>query len=409
VTVTDANVCTATASTTVTVNALPAPTISATESFGTTSNDGVICAGNSVALGTSGGTYVWSGSQTTASITVSPSSTATYTVTVTDSNNCSATATRSVTVSVPSAPVISATESFGTTVNDGIICAGNSVTLGITGGTYLWSGSQTTSSVTVSPSSTTTYTVTVTDANVCSATATRSVTVNTLPAPAISATENSGLTANDGTICFGASAVLTASGGTQFVWSTTQTSAAITVNPANNATYSVTVTDANMCSSATTSSVTVGSPVTVAISLQESSGISNNDGSICAGANATISLSGASSYLWPDGSTLASRVLTPACTKAYTVTVTNASLCTTTASVTVQVNAQPEIAQITPSSGTAGTTVVHVYGQNLSNTTGVKFNGQSGTSLTIISDTHITAVLPVSGSVTQAGGNLGLR
>ncbi|MFM8487699.1 MAG: hypothetical protein ACKOCH_15325, partial [Bacteroidota bacterium] len=113
----------------------------------------------------------------------------------------------------------------------------------------------------------------------------------------------------------------------------------------------MTVTDANMCSSATTSSVTVGSPVTVAISLQESSGISNNDGSICAGANATISLSGASSYLWPDGSALASRVLTPACTKAYTVTVTNASLCTTTASVTVQVNAQPEIAQITPSSG----------------------------------------------------------
>jgi len=225
--------------------------------------------------------------------------------------------------------------------------------------------------------------------------------VNAIPAPAISATENSGLTANDGTICFGASAVLTASGGTQFVWSTSQTSAAITVNPANNATYSVTVTDANLCSSATTRSITVGSPVTVAISLQESSGISNNDGSICAGANATISLSGASSYLWPDGSTLASRVLTPACTKAYTVTVTNASLCTTTASVTVQVNAQPEIAQITPSSGTAGTTVVHVYGQNLSNTTGVKFNGQSGTSLTIISDTHITAVLPVSGSVTQ--------
>ncbi|MFM8488844.1 MAG: hypothetical protein ACKOCH_21125, partial [Bacteroidota bacterium] len=127
-TVTDVNVCTATASTTVTVNALPAPTISATESFGTASNDGVICAGNSVTLGTTGGTYVWSGSQTTASITVSPSSTATYTVTVTDSNNCSATATRSVTVSLPSAPVMSATESFGTTVNDGIICAGNSVT-----------------------------------------------------------------------------------------------------------------------------------------------------------------------------------------------------------------------------------------------------------------------------------------
>ncbi|MFN5364352.1 MAG: T9SS type A sorting domain-containing protein [Bacteroidota bacterium] len=399
--VTDVNLCSATASTTITVNALPTPTISATESFGTTSNDGVICAGNSVTLGTTGGTYVWSGSQTTASITVSPSSTTTYTVTVTDSNNCSATATRSVTVSVPSAPVISATESFGTTVNDGIICAGNSVTLGITGGTYVWSGSQTASSITVSPASTTTYTVTVTDANICTASATRDVTVNALPTPAVSATENSGLTANDGTICFGASAILTASGGTQYIWNTTHTNAAIIVNPVNNATYSVTVTDANMCSSATTRSITVGSPVTVAISLQESSGIASNDGSICAGSNATVSLTGASSYLWPDGSTLASRVLTPACTKSYNVTVTNASLCTTTASVTVQVNAQPEITQITPSSGTAGTTVVHVYGQNLNNTTGVKFNGQSGTSLTIISDTHITAVLPVSGAVTQ--------
>lgn len=401
VTVTDVNLCSATASTTITVNALPTPTISATESFGTTSNDGIICAGNSVTLGTSGGTYVWSGSQTTSSVTVSPSSTTTYTVTVTNSNNCSATATRSVTVSVPSTPVISATESFGTTSNDGIICTGNSVTLATTGGTYVWSGAQTTASITVSPSSTTTYTVTVTDANVCSVTATRSVTVNALPSPAISVTENSGLTANDGGICFGASAVLTASGGTQFIWSTTQTSAAIIVNPVNNATYSVTVTDANMCSSATTRSITVGSPVTVAISLQESSGIANNDGSICAGSNATVSLTGASSYLWPDGSTLASRVLTPACTKSYNVTVTNASLCTTTAAVTVQVNAQPEITQITPSSGTAGTTVVHVYGQNLSNTTGIKFNGQSGTSITIISDTHVTAVMPISGSVTQ--------
>ena len=400
VTVTDANVCSATASSTVTVNALPTPAISAAESFGIATNDGIICAGNSVTLGTTGGTYVWSGSQTTASITVSPSSTETYTVTVTNSNNCSATATRPVTVNAPSTPVISATESFGTSANDGVICAGNSVTLGTAGGTYVWSGSQTTASITVSPSSTATYTVTVTDANICTATATRAVTVNALPAPVIMVTENSGNTANDGTICFGASAVLTASGGNQYVWNTNQTSAAVTVSPVNSTTFTVTVTDANVCSSATSGSISVGSPVTVGISLQESSGIASNDGSICAGSSATVSLSGATSYLWPDGSTLASRQLTPACTKTYSLTITDAGSCTTTSDVTVLVSSQPEIAQITPSSGTAGT-LVHIHGQSLGNTTGVMFNGQAGTSLNIISNTHITALLPVSGAIQQ--------
>jgi hypothetical protein len=226
------------------------------------------------------------------------------------------------------------------------------------------------------------------------------VTVNALPVSAVSVTENSGVTANDGTICFGTSAVLTASGGTQYAWSTTQNNAVITVSPVNNTAYTVTVTDANMCSSSTTRSISVGSPVTVGISLQETSGIANNDGSICAGSSATVSLSGASSYLWPDGSTLASRQLTPACTKTYNLTVTDGSSCVTTSSVTVLVNSQPEVAQITPSSGTAGT-VIHIYGQGLSNTIEVRFNGQPGTSLNIISDTHVTALMPVSGSVQQ--------
>ncbi|MDX2001931.1 MAG: T9SS type A sorting domain-containing protein [Chitinophagales bacterium] len=70
-------------------------------------------------------------------------------------------------------------------VADTTICEGNSVVLTATGGqSYLWNTSETTASITVSPTDTTQYTVTGLDLNGCSATAT--ATVNVEPTPVVS-------------------------------------------------------------------------------------------------------------------------------------------------------------------------------------------------------------------------------
>ncbi len=91
------------------------------------------CQGGSVTLTASGGTgYVWSNTSTTAAITVS--STGIYTVTVTDGNGCTNTASSSVTVNTP--PVATAS-------SNSPICAG--ATLNLYGGPdgmsfYNWAG-----------------------------------------------------------------------------------------------------------------------------------------------------------------------------------------------------------------------------------------------------------------------------
>ena len=188
-----------------------------------------ICAGGSVVLTASGGTsYLWSNAAITPAITVTIGGT--YTVTVTDANGCSNTASRTVTVnSLPTATI--------TPPGPTAICAGGSVVLTASGGTsYFWSNAAITQAITVTTGGT--YTVTVTDANGCSNTASRTVTVNSLPTATITPP---GPTA----ICAGGSVVLTASGGTSYLWSNAAITPAITVT--TGGTYTVTVTDANGC------------------------------------------------------------------------------------------------------------------------------------------------------------------
>ena len=90
--------------------------------------------------------------------------------------------------------------------------------------------------VTVCPTETTTYGVKVTDINGCVTTATVTVKVNSLPTPTIS---------GDTEICFGESTILTAIGGSNYIWSNGATTNIITVSPESTTTYGVTVTDGN--------------------------------------------------------------------------------------------------------------------------------------------------------------------
>ncbi len=324
VTVSDGT-CSATASRLVTVNANPTAGISpATVS---------ICNGAAATLTASGGgTYAWSNSGgSNAAATFSPTTSTTYTVTVTNANNCSATASRLVTVNAnPSASIQPATVA---------ICNGQSATLTASGGgTYAWSNSGgTNAAATFSPTTNTTYTVTVTNANNCSATASSLVTVNQNPTASISPSTVA--------ICNGASATLTASGGTTYAWSNSGgTNAAATFSPTTNTTYTVTVIDGNNCSATASRLVTVNSNPTASIQPATVA--------ICNGQSATLTASGGGTYAWSNsGGSNAAATFSPTTNTTYTVTVTNANNCSATASRLVTVNQNPT-ASISPATVT---------------------------------------------------------
>ncbi|MDD5570491.1 MAG: hypothetical protein PHD97_04955, partial [Bacteroidales bacterium] len=96
----DANGCTNTATSVVSVN--PAPTITiATPAY-------PVCKGSCAALTASGGaSYTWSTGATGSSVTVCPTVNTTYTVTGTDANGCTNTASTTVTINLLQKPIIS--------------------------------------------------------------------------------------------------------------------------------------------------------------------------------------------------------------------------------------------------------------------------------------------------------------
>ncbi len=225
VTVTNTNGCTAqSASVNIVVNLLP--NVSVTPSGPTT-----FCQGQSVTLTASGGNqYLWSNGSISQSINVN--TTGSYFVTVTNANNCTA-QSGAINVVVNPLPIASITASGST-----VICAGQLVNLSASSGSsYIWSNGATTQNVTVNTSGT--YTVTVTNSSSCSAvSAPIGIIVNTSPIATITP---SGST----TICTGQSVTLTASSGSQYLWSTGATSQSINATVSGN--YIVTVTNSNSC------------------------------------------------------------------------------------------------------------------------------------------------------------------
>jgi hypothetical protein len=156
------NNCTATATTTITVDET---TLSI--------NSEIICSGSSTTLtatpSVSGGTYLWSpGGETTQSITVSPNTNAVYTC-IYSLNGISTNPTIG-TVTVYQTPSVS--------VNSPTICSGSSATITAignpSGGTFLWPDGSTSNTLTVNPTTSTPYLVTYTS-NGCAATATSNV------------------------------------------------------------------------------------------------------------------------------------------------------------------------------------------------------------------------------------------
>ncbi|MDP4266883.1 MAG: gliding motility-associated C-terminal domain-containing protein [Bacteroidota bacterium] len=172
-------------------------------------------------------TYSWNTGENTATINVNPTLTTTYTVKVTE-GICYETST----------VLVSVFDTKADAGKDTSICQGNAISLkGTGGGKYKWSTSDTTSIITVNPSTTTTYTLTV-NKSICSDIDTVIVKVNTIEP----------VTSPDTTECDDVEITLLASGGVKYLWSTSDTISFIKVKPNVPTTYSVTITDINGCS-----------------------------------------------------------------------------------------------------------------------------------------------------------------
>ncbi|MDQ3191559.1 MAG: PKD domain-containing protein [Bacteroidota bacterium] len=304
---------------TVTVN--PNPTV--------TVNSETICDGQSATLtaiaSAPGGTYLWDNGQTTQSITISPNTTTNYSVVYT-LNNCPSSSV-SGTVTVNPIPTI--------IVNNETICDGQSTTLTATpspatGGSYLWDNGQTTQSITVSPSSTSNYSVVYTLNGCSSSSVSGNVTVNPIPT----------VTVNSETICDGQSTTLTATpntvggSGPAYLWDNGATTQSITVSPSSTTNYSV-VYILNGCPSlSVTGTVTVNPIPTGTI----------NSETICIGQSTTLTATTSpatnGNYLWDNGATTQSIVVSPTTTTSYSVVYTLNGCVSNSISGTVNVNPQ---------------------------------------------------------------------
>ncbi|MFZ4740433.1 MAG: gliding motility-associated C-terminal domain-containing protein [Bacteroidales bacterium] len=258
-----------------------------------------ICLGDTAIITASGAnSYIWTpGNLTTASLKLSPTLTSSYKV-IGNSLGCKDTATTIIKVNPK--PVI--------TANNPSICINDSATLIANGAlNYTWSNGILSDSIRVSPVNNTIYKVVGRDLNNCFDSTTSSVTI--LPRPTIQLTGNT-------SICLGSHAILTATGGNNYLWNTSppENTASITVSPtAALTTYTVGVTDINNCSdSASIDVYTIPLPVPT-ISLEADT--------ICKGSVTTITAGGGSSYRWNTGEITPTISVGPLNTSIYTVTI----------------------------------------------------------------------------------------
>lgn len=323
-------VCSATATSTVTVNSLPNITV----------NSPTICIGSATTLSATGAnTYTWNTAAIGATISPSPTVTTSYSVTGTNTvTGCSNEVTSTITVNSP--PTI--------TVNSATICVGTGALItanfnvsGVIANTFTFSTGVTGTNlasvgITCSPTVTTAYSVSQTDLTTgCETTATFTVTVNSLPTITVNI--------NPIPICAGVSTTLTATGANTYTWNTNAMGASISSSPTVTTNFTVTGTDINGCVDSTIAIVNVIPPPTV---------IATGSSPVCLGQ--TISLSGntvaGSTYQWsgPNGFTASSQ--NPLINNAtelnagtYTLTIISSG-CSATNTVGVVVDSIPTIA-----------------------------------------------------------------
>ncbi|MFN8415256.1 MAG: gliding motility-associated C-terminal domain-containing protein [Cytophagaceae bacterium] len=317
-TITDSKGCTATTSATITQPAAINITRVITNVTCNGGNDGMI----NITVNGGSVPYTFSWSTGATSEDIASLTAGSYTITVTDANGCSSNANYTV---IEPSPLI-----FTTSITDADCSGGTNGSISITavnGGTapytYLWSNGATTASV--SNLTIGSYSVTVTDNKGCSNSATYSI--NTPTSMIVSGVSTP-------LICNGASTAainISISGGTTpyiYSWSNGANTEDLSSLPAG--TYTVTVTDANLC--ATSRTFTIANPTPISVATTATNVLCNGGGN--GAINLTVS-GGNSPYTfaWNTGATIED--ISGLAAGNYTVTVTDATSCTANASITI--------------------------------------------------------------------------
>lgn len=329
VTVTDANGCIGTDDVHINVNS---------SNFLTADELVEICGGGDVILNASGAVaYTWSPSTylddaSSPTPLCTPLDDITYVLTATSAAGCTDVDTVVVDV-IPAA--------FLTASPDIDVCAGTSTTLFASGGvSYAWSPATYlddafSATPVCTPLADIMYVVTATTADGCSDTDT--VYVTTSPADFASASP-------DVTVCSGATAALSATGGVDYLWSPATYLDATDIpdpvcTPLSDITYFVSVTNAEGCVDVDTVHVfTTPAPIITA----------GPDTTVCFGGQIKLWCTEGVEYLWTpptylDFTTVSGPTSNPASSISYIVYVTDASGCVGSDTVDIIVNAIPDI------------------------------------------------------------------
>lgn len=310
------------------------------------------CGGNdgsatvSVTGGTGLYTYVWDNSST--GVTYSGLGSGVYSVTVNDANACTTSST--VTINNSGGPTL--TKGL---ITDVLCFGGNTGAANITisGGAtpynYTWSGATpvgptTQTNLTFNTLTAQTYTLTVTDASTCFSTITVAITQPTAALAVTITSQAATCGGNDG------AATVIATGGTGlYTYKWDNASIGVTYSGLASGVYSVTVNDGNACTTSST------------VTISNSGGATLTKGLItdvlCFGGNtgaANITISGGTTpynYTWsgatPVGPTTQTNLSFNTLTaQTYTLTVTDASTCLSTITVTITQPALPLTASI---------------------------------------------------------------
>ncbi|MBX2928676.1 MAG: T9SS type A sorting domain-containing protein [Saprospiraceae bacterium] len=319
VTVTDVNGCTATVNLTVSDSQGPQAVMQpATPAICTPDN-------GSISVTASGGlapyNYAWSHNPALNAANATGLSPGAYSVTVTDANNCVAVASGMVGFVAPPTTTATATDA---------LCVQNTgaVSVSVAGGTgpfsIVWNapGMSGFSPAPVFPGN---YSATVTDANGC--TAAVNVTVNFIPGPDVVLVEqqNASCGQADGFLDVGAI------GGQApyfYQWSHNPNLNTFLANGLSAGVYTVTVTDANNCTATLTATLTDQAGPDLVLETVNSACAQNS------GSAAVTATGGALpySYTWSHNAALNSPNATDLAPGAYSVTLTDANGCSSTAS-----------------------------------------------------------------------------
>jgi gliding motility-associated-like protein len=312
VTSTDVNGCTP--STTVGLSLLPSPTLTAS------TTNSIFCSSGSTTLSVTGAnTYTWSNGIVGSSIQVSPDTNTVFIVRGTGANGCLG--EDSILINVFPAPLISLSSST-------LLCFGSTATLTAAGAnTYTWNNGAVGPTITDTPSLNTTYTVSGSNANGCKSSISFSLVVFKTPTISILGKRE---------VCENERVTLTATGATNYTWSTGEQTSFVSVSFTKDTILKV--------SSGLAACPLGVASITLAVNPTPSVNVSPTSTSIRSGQSVKITGSGNGiQYNWspPEGLSCTkciNPIAQPSVSTLYTVEASNAKGCVGSATVLVEID-----------------------------------------------------------------------